>query len=171
MSFDWHNELFVRLSWIRFINLFQMSSKCHFACSVTVVSGFQKLYKNKKLFCYFQTMTFFFSNDMHPRWNIECQPIHRKKWKKWSKWPFFPDCTVWHFNKQSRKINGLCSVCNEAVTSRPTLANLIHMFLLLLFFVALQLFLFLLLSIHFRCPCVSFECSIFAVFPLPLQVE
>lgn len=126
MSFDWHNELFVRLSWIRFINLFQMSSKCHFACSVTVVSGFRKLYKNKKLFCYFQTMTFFFTNDMHPRWNIECQPIHRKNWKKWSKWPFFPDCTVWHSNKQSRKINGLCSVCNEAVTSRPTLANLIH---------------------------------------------
>lgn len=126
MSFDWHNELFVRLSWIRFINLFQMSSKCHFACSVTVVSGFQKLYKNKKLFCYFQTMTFFFQMTCIRGETLNANQFTEKKWKKWSKWPFFPDCTIWHSNKQSRKINGLCSVCNEAVTSRPTLANLIH---------------------------------------------
>lgn len=38
------------------------------------------------------------------------------------------------------------------------------MFLLLLFSVALQLFLFLLLSIYFRCPCIPFECCIFARF-------
>lgn len=29
-------------------------------------------------------------------------------WKMEQTTIFFPDCTVWHINKQSRKINGLC---------------------------------------------------------------
>lgn len=104
------------------------------------------------------------------------------------------DCNVWHFNKQPRKINGLCTVCSGVQRGRnfkTYFTNLIHHstnFFFRVFFThecllnvwslfsllcgaSSMFFSSFLLSIYFRCPCtiLAFFCQFF--FPSPRDIR